>query len=351
MGQLLLFRADAGVRLGTGHVMRCLALAQAWLDRGGQAAFAMTGEPSAIVARLATEHCLIERQPLEPGSAADARWTIGLAHRLDAAWLIADGYRFGTAYQQAIKETGARLLVLDDYGHAEHYWADLVLNQNIYATDAVYARREAWTRLLLGTQFALLRREFLKWRGWRRPDAALVRNVLVTLGGSDPDGVTGRVIEALERVRTPQMRAVVVVGSINPHLDALNQYASVRHGQVELKCNVTDMPALMAQADLAISASGSTCWELAFFGLPICCVILADNQVQVAECLSKKGAAVNLGRGTELQADRLAQQLAEVIASSALRARMSETARSLVDGQGSQRVLQAMGLEARVNHS
>jgi UDP-2,4-diacetamido-2,4,6-trideoxy-beta-L-altropyranose hydrolase len=348
-GKKLLFRADAGVRIGTGHVMRCLALAQAWQDAGGQAVFAMAGEPSSIEKRLHAENCPIEWIRDQPGSLGDANRTCELARLHHADWIIADGYRFEAGYQKGIVETGVPLLVLDDYGHSEYYWADLVLNQNIYAAEPTYSRRERRTRLLLGTQFALLRREFMKWRGRRRLPSKEVRNVLVTLGGSDPDGVTGTVIEALQRILTSDMRAVVVVGGNNPHYSALHQQGASGKGRIELKVNVSDMPALMAEVDLAISAAGSTCWELAFFGLPICCTILADNQVQVAQCLESAGAAVNLGQGTALGSQALAEQLAAIIANPDLRARLATTAATLVDGEGSRRVLEAMATVERVH--
>ena len=135
----------------------------------------------------------------------------------------------------------------------------------------MYANREAHTRLLLGTRYVLLRREFWPWRGWRREIPAVARKVLVTLGGGDPDNVTLKVIRALAQVEIEGLEAVVVVGPANPHLEELQAAVKDTPHPIRLESNVTNMPELMAWADVAITAGGSTCWETAFMGLPICC--------------------------------------------------------------------------------
>ena len=110
---------------------------------------------------------------------------------------MVDGYQFNADYQRALKAAGFRVLFLDDYGHATHYSADLVLNQNAYANEKMYAARESYTRLLLGTDYCLLRREFSSWRGWKREIAPIGTKILVTMGGSDPENFTTDVVEAL----------------------------------------------------------------------------------------------------------------------------------------------------------
>src|SRR5262249_13227950 len=124
----LLLRADAGVRMGTGHVMRCLALAQAWQDVGGRAVLASASLAPGLDDVLGDQHIGLETLSAEPGTEGDARRTLGLAARLGAEWVVVDGYPFSGRYQQAIKQAGRRVFALDDHGHAEHYWADFVLN-------------------------------------------------------------------------------------------------------------------------------------------------------------------------------------------------------------------------------
>ena len=155
---MLLIRADAGAAMGTGHVMRCLALAQAWQDAGDQAVFVSSSLPPALDSRLRDEQIGVHPLSAAVGTAADARATADRARALGARWIVVDGYQFGADYQRALKDASFRLLVIDDYGHAGHYCAELVLNQNLDAPESLYRSRGPSTQLLLGCRYALLRR-------------------------------------------------------------------------------------------------------------------------------------------------------------------------------------------------
>jgi UDP-2,4-diacetamido-2,4,6-trideoxy-beta-L-altropyranose hydrolase len=248
-----------------------------------------------------------------------------------------DGYHFDANYQQAIKQANLRLLFIDDYGHASHYYADLVLNQNIYAGESLYANREPYTRLLLGTSYALLRREFWKWRGWRREIPEIARKVLVTLGGGDPDNVTLKVIQALQQVEIHGLEAIIVIGGSNPHQETLKTQIANAHCPIQLERNVTDMPALMAWADVAISAGGSTCWELAFMGLPSLILVLAENQQKAVAVLSQQGIMINLGAGTSSEPCYIRQVTAELLPAPHTRHAMMQKSQGIVDGMGAKR--------------
>jgi len=283
----LLVRVDASAQIGTGHLMRCLALAQAWRDVGGRVVFLMAMESPPLEARLRSEGMEVVHLPVQPGSMDDAIQTADFARQLGADWVVVDGYHFGAEYQRIIKDSGLRLLFIDDIGHAEHYSADLVLNQNIHAHEGLYQNREPYTRLLLGTRYVLLRREFLKWRGWKREIPEVARKVLVTMGGSDPDNVTLKVIQALHQVDMDGLEAIVVVGGSNPNYEELQSAVQDSRFPIRLESNVTNMPERMAWADVAVSAGGSTSWELAFMGVPILNLILAENQQQASTTLSR----------------------------------------------------------------
>jgi UDP-2,4-diacetamido-2,4,6-trideoxy-beta-L-altropyranose hydrolase len=338
----VIFRADAGTEMGTGHVMRCLALAQAWQDAGGHVIFAMAMQAPALESRLYAEgmECLL--LSTQRGSAADARQTVALAQREDAAAVVVDGYHFDAPYQRAIKEAGLRLLFIDDYGHADRYWADLVLNQNIYAHARLYANRAPYTELLLGARYVLLRREFLAWGTWRRPIPGMASKVLVTLGGGDPDNVTLQVIQALQETSLEELEAVVVSGGSNPHYEMLMSAVRDSPVSIDLKRNVRDMPQLMAWADIAIAAGGSTCWEIAFMGLPALILVLAENQYPVAEGLDAAEMAKNLGWHTEISAMEIAEALSCMLLDEKRRARMARRGREVIDGWGSRRVVGEM---------
>jgi UDP-2,4-diacetamido-2,4,6-trideoxy-beta-L-altropyranose hydrolase len=340
---MTLFRADASSRTGSGHIMRCLALAQACQDAGGETRFATAEIASALEWRVGT---ITGHAPLRVSGAAgsdmDASETIALAKASEAAWVVLDGYCFGGDFQTAIKSARRQVLAVDDYGHAEHYSADLVLNQNLHATDALYQNRERFTELLLGTRFALLRREFQSWRKWNRNCNGNGRNVLVTLGGADPDNVTTRVVRELRSAGLRHLRIEVVLGGANLHRQSILDEAAKAEGSIHVQESVTDMGPLMAWADVAISAAGSTCWELAFMGLPAILISLAENQIPIGSSLDKAGAATYIGDATSTAPGAIATCLCEMIASSELRSRMSLVGRALVDGQGADRVASAL---------
>ena len=157
-GGRLLIRADANEQIGCGHVMRSLALAQAWQDSGGgSVCLAARLLPKTIERRWCEEKFDI-RQLAEAGD--DAQQTVELAREIRADWVVLDGYQFSVEFQRAIKNAGLRLLVVDDDGGAGHYVADLVLHQAPYAVRDLYPSHGSSTALLIGTRYALLRREF-----------------------------------------------------------------------------------------------------------------------------------------------------------------------------------------------
>jgi UDP-2,4-diacetamido-2,4,6-trideoxy-beta-L-altropyranose hydrolase len=343
-GRTVLVRCDASVAIGTGHAMRCLALAQAWQDSRATAVFAMAQATPAIEELLQRESIEIARLKVEPGSAGDVQETVALARAKRASWVVVDGYGFGADYQLGLKNAGVKVLFIDDNGHAGHYSADLVLNQNAHAHDGFYPSRETSTRLLLGPRFAMLRREFTSWREWKRENPAIARKLLVTMGGSDPDNLTQRVVEAI--LSDGNFETTVVAGGSNPHLANLRQIVSGSGREVRLLENVTNMPELMANADLAVAGAGTTSWEMCFLGLPALLIVLAENQQGVADELAKRGIVVHLGRGSGLAQSTIAAEVRSLAASPGVRREMGQRGRALVDGRGAERVVRAMKRDA-----
>lgn len=329
----LLVRAAGDARIGTGHVMRCLALSQAWIDRNGRVAFAMREAPAGLRSVIQQEGIDVH---LLSGT-DDPAATLALARRLGAQWIVLDGYDFGADYQQRVHDAGFRLLAVDDYGHAQRYAADLILNQNIHASEDTYRSRATHTRLLLGTRYALLRREFRRHRDFRREIPERVRHILVTLGGADPDNVTGLVLEALRDLPGgPYIR--VVVGPVNPHRAALQRAAGPG---VEL-LESPDMPELMAWADMAVTAAGTTTWELLFMQVPLVALAVADNQLPSAHRMQELGLAETLVFSTGLSPQQIREPALRLMQSAEERRRLAALGRDLVDGDGVERVLEAM---------
>jgi UDP-2,4-diacetamido-2,4,6-trideoxy-beta-L-altropyranose hydrolase len=338
---LLVLRCDASVAIGTGHVMRCLALAQQWHDGGGTCLFAMAEATAAAEDRIQAEGFPVLRVEATPGSRPDAEQLVEHARRHAASWVAVDGYHFDAEYQRLLKQGGIRVLLVDDNGESAHYWADLVLNQNAHARADMYSQRESCTRLLLGPRYAMLRREFERWGSWKRDIAPVGRKVLITMGGSDPQNVTARVIDALRLVNVEGLEATVVVGGSNPHFESL-QSAAAGAGAIRFERNVADMSALMAWADVAVSAAGTTCWEMCMLGLPAILIDLAENQKPIARALAEQSVAVHLGDSSHVTAAAIAPQLNCLLFSSEKRAAMCRGAMEIVDGRGAERVVALM---------
>ena len=343
----LLVRADASPTIGTGHVMRCLALAQAWQSADGEAHFATVSMPSTLEQRLHSEGMRVHRLAASPGSFADAAQTHAVAQRLEACWTVIDGYPFGTTYQQELQSANYRTLFIDDYGQADRYGADVVLNQNSYADEKLYAVRESYTQLLLGTRYALLRREFWGWRGWKRAIRQRANRVLVTLGGSDPYNTTQQVIRALQQLQQ-DLEITVVIGGANPHRVALEQQIQQTPGRFTLLAAVSDMSQLITWADVVISAAGSTCWELALLGAPTIAITLAPNQELIARALAARNVVIDQGWHTALQEHALAETVAMLLDQPELRIHMRDSGQALVDGRGVERVMEVLRARAVV---
>jgi len=333
----LLFRTDASLTIGTGHVMRCLALAQAWQDAGGHSLFAMAEATPAVQERLRSEGVEVLKLRLTPGTREDSDQIARLAANGNADWVVVDGYEFGAEYQLALKRAGHKVLFIDDNGHAEHYSADLVLNQNAYASEDLYRNRESGTELLLGLHYAMLRREFRTWRGERPDGLGPGSKVLVTLGGSDAGNLTLRVIEALEYVQPATFEATIVAGGSSACAGELE--AAAAKAGVHLLRNVNSMPELMAWADIAVSGAGTTVLELAFMGVPAILLVTAENQRSNAQEWERLGLAQNLGDSANLSTEQLAGAVSALIVDRERRTKMARSARALVDGLGAERVV------------
>jgi UDP-2,4-diacetamido-2,4,6-trideoxy-beta-L-altropyranose hydrolase len=322
--------------------MRCLALAQAWQDAGGKTVFFMAESTPSIRARLAAENCEIIPVSVVPGSEEDAYLSNQCASRIEAEWAIVDGYAFGAEYQEQLRNRERKLLCIDDAGRCDRYAADIVLNQNLTASEGIYRHCRTGAQFLLGSSFCLLRREFTPWRKWQREIRPRGRDILVILGGSTPTEAGVRVIELLGRAEVKGLRAIFVVGGSSPDAAALESCVAKFPQKISISRDVSNMAELMAQADVAISAAGSTCWELCLLGLPSILLNVADNQIPVAIELDRRGCALYAGSGNTVSPDHLADTVQNLLASQDKRQSMALRSRQLVDGLGAERVLSAM---------
>ncbi|MCK5428741.1 MAG: UDP-2,4-diacetamido-2,4,6-trideoxy-beta-L-altropyranose hydrolase, partial [Anaerolineales bacterium] len=303
--QTLNIRVDAGPQIGTGHLMRCLALAQGWRDSGGSVTFITTCQNNDLLHRIKDQEFnarILKHQYPDP---LDWKHTQSMLPDSGNAWIVLDGYHFDEVYQQRIRDAGHPLLVIDDTVHLKHYYADIILNQNLAAEKLSY-ETEPSTRLLLGTKYALLRKEFLACRRRQTEIPTIGRRLLVSLGGSDSDNHTLKVIHSIQLVDISDLEAIVVIGPSNPHMTELETAIEQSPASIRLIRNANNMPDLMTWADMAISSAGTTTWELLFLGIPSLFLILADNQSPIGKQIQSQKAGKTLGWAKDIPTRRLA---------------------------------------------
>jgi UDP-2,4-diacetamido-2,4,6-trideoxy-beta-L-altropyranose hydrolase len=332
------FRVDADAAMGAGHFMRCLSLAHACKARGGEPVFFSATSTQGLLDRVQDAgYELVSIEPNAPdlGVRAICVW----ASEYKRSWVVLDGYQFNGAYQLAVAQAGARLMVIDDFLRLPRYHAELMLDQNLGSEDRRYPVAST-CRVLLGPQYALLAPGFVEvdTSGRTYPDRA--RNLLITLGASDPVDATSKILNALTSMDISEVVVTVVIGGANQRRAEVRQLAeSSGYRVVE---DATDMQSLMADADLAITAAGSTSWEVCRMGLPAITITLADNQRDIASALSDAGVSVNLGWHDDVTADAVQAAVTRLIGDQEERQRMGTTGQKLIDGQGASRVVDAM---------
>jgi len=340
----VLFRTEGNTEIGLGHAMRSLALAQKCRVRGWDVSLLTSFASSGLKSLAETAGIHVVEREMVAGSISDAQETSDVAAERNASWVAVDAYCFDAQFQRELKtRSTSRLLLWDDFGEAEMYFADIVLNQNLHANRDLYRNRLPRTTLLLGLQYAVLRSQFDAWSGVHHSISGSVTRVLIALGGSDRPNVAMKVLRAVRE--TPgQAQFVVIAGSANPNLQELQAYVDTLGSRFQLIHHTDDMPKMMASADVAIIAGGSTCWEAAFMGLPAVVITTVEHQKTVAASLQEQKLAVSLGWWEDLRGDDLVEAL-RLMDQAAFRADMSSRGQRAVDGNGAVRVILEMERE------
>lgn len=358
----VVFRVDASVQIGTGHVMRCLTLAEELREQGHQCRFicrAHEGHLGEFIKFRGFELCLLE----QPGTAtpndathitAYAVW-LGISWQQDAEqttnrlagsrtdWLVVDHYALDSRWEWALKPCYERLMVIDDLADRSHQ-CDLLLDQTFGRQAEDYAPWvPAVCKVLCGAHYALLRPEFAEWRSYslQRRLSPKLKHILVTMGGVDKDNATGCILEALDRTDLPAgCQITVVMGATAPWLDTVRQQAATISYPTTVLAGVSNMARLMADSDLAIGAAGATSWERCCLGLPTIMIILAENQRGIGNALAQSGAAFLVAK--DEIAKGLVQSLKKFVNTDTELRMQSNNARVICDGEGTRRLVPEM---------
>jgi UDP-2,4-diacetamido-2,4,6-trideoxy-beta-L-altropyranose hydrolase len=336
----MVIRADAGPGIGTGHVMRCLALAVGLRGRGAPVEF-LGKAPPAVVERVCEEGFHWQQIDKTHPNPSDLTTTRDLLTHRSASWLILDGYHFTPQYQSSVRAFNKRLLVVDDDARHEQYDVDILLNQNLSAASLQYRFASSSTRVLFGPHFALLRPEFSRTNMCRDiPQHA--ERLLVTMGGTDPAEGAFLALEALRRLAQNELTVRIVAGIDNPRMHELTLASRELGPRVEVLGAVGNMAEHLAWADMALTASGSTVWEMCCLGLPMLLIVTASNQLGIAKALHQHGAAVSLGEIEYITPDMLTASLKKFLGDPSLRQALSQAGKQLVDGRGAARVAEIL---------
>lgn len=357
----VVFRVDASLRIGSGHVMRCLTLAAALRETGADCRFLCREHVGHLAATIRTRgfDCTLLPPPSMPAEAVadadyaawlgvdaitDARQCAALlAPEPPADWLVVDHYALDADWERRLRPHCCRLLAIDDLASRRHD-CDLLLDQNLGRRAADYAGRiPAGATVLVGPCHALLRPEFARARqaSLARRAGGSLQSLLVTMGGVDLDNATGAVLGLLPgNPLPPGCQVTVVMGAAAPWLASVRALASSLPWPCEVRIDVADMAELTTNCDFAIGAAGSTAWERCCLGVPSALVVLADNQQPIADALAAAGASWPLGRAGDLAAT-LPIAL-DAATDPARLAALGANAARIVDGLGTARVVAHM---------
>lgn len=327
-------RADGGHDIGMGHIMRCIALAQA-LRENGCSVYFITWPDHAVEASI-KKHLHdsvgiidIERRSYIAGELEQLD-AIVRRHAIDA--LVVDSYEADQDYLVKVKKIVRCSVVIDDLNRFA-FPSDIVINGNVYAPQMEYKSIYGNTKFLLGPKYLLMRKEFSNLP--KRCVKDKVERILVTMGGSDIMGITVKILRALRNAEI-KVDIDIVMGAAFKNKDAIEAVTSAMPN-VRLLYDIEDMAELMLKADMAISAAGSTLYELAACGVPTIALIQADNQVLAAESMAKAGCIMNLGWGDKVDEKIMAKATVELAHDYYRRNSMSNIGQSLIDGFGAAR--------------
>lgn len=334
MRNIAAVRVDSSEVIGSGHLMRCLTLAERMREDGWEVHFIcrdLPGNLSALVEAQGFFLHLLPRHRHDVSLTGYAVW-LTVSQEVDAAEtsevlqgipsvgrLIVDSYALDSEWERRLRPSTREIFVIDDLANRPHD-CDILLDQNFYRDmekrylDLVPPA----CQLLLGPRHALLRQEFYKARQTLRRRDGKLRRILVFYGGSDQTCETEKAVAALLQLALPGIEADVVVGGGNARQEHIRSLCEA-HDFLHYHLQVSNMAELMARADLALGAGGTTTWERCFMGLPAIVTAIAENQFEICRDCAEAGLIYYLGKWDEVKEDDLVAALRRYVAVDTLR--------------------------------
>ena len=366
---MVVIRADANSKIGMGHVMRCLSVADALLKRGEEVLFVTADDtPVPLLTKKGIPCRVLHTDYADMEAELPELWDVlnelsqgaespeaALVQKNTA--ILVDSYYVTEKYLAALKKRITTIYMDDIYAFS--YPVDMLINYNIYGEEMGYEKDAAFadTKLLLGAEYVPLREEFSAGAENVTPaedrllqtaeqqGTAADGGILITTGGSDSFNLAGQLLtEAMKYDALKTKEYHVVSGSLNPHIGELQALAQ-EHGNIHIHCNVTNMAELMAESKVALSAGGSTLYELCAMGVPTIAFSFAENQEHLVQTFVKRGIA-QYGGNYRTDGNKMIQNtiagLETLLEDENLRAEYRKKARTLVDGKGAGRIAEAI---------
>ena len=369
----IVFRTDASLTIGTGHVMRCLTLASGLRERSVQAFFVCREHEGHLCDLIEEQGFAVIRLPAPTagyqtdGTLTHAAW-LGASWQEDAEqtrttieasdlkpdWLVVDHYALDQHWEGALRASVGRIMVIDDLADRVHD-CDLLLDQNLVAQmHTRYAGNASVAcGMLLGPEFALLQPIYAELHNRLPPREGPIRRIFIFFGGADSDNLTGRTLDAFLNLNRPDIEIDVVITIGGPHTAAVHKQVA-GHDNIHLHSGLPALAPLMAKADLALGAAGATSWERLCLGLPALVVTLAENQRPIADALNHRGLIRWLGHQDAVDESAIGHALEKLIQQK-LDEDWSLRCLEVVDGNGVNRVCAALAVVAttslRVRHA
>lgn len=342
----ILIRADASQKIGTGHVFRCLALADEARALGVRVIFICRDIPGNLQNLLIDRRYEVHLIPADDAWEVDAQATIAIISSLGnrIQWLVVDHYHLEAKWEKAVRPHVDGLAAIDDLADRSHDVDLLIDCSHDASASSVYdGLLPATCKRAIGSAYTLLRREFFETPRPVRVRSSAKR-ILVTLGGNDPLNTTSMVLDALEEAGLDNFSVDVTLGTSNPRLKALERRIS-EMDNVTAHIQHSRMSELMSDADLCVGAGGMTALERCYLGLPSLILILADNQREMAAQLDSGGCARSLGFVGALSRRELRNAIVSAAADVDWLEQSSQRGREKVDGMGVFRVLGLMNID------
>lgn len=356
VGRTVVFRVDASNEIGSGHAMRCLALADVLKVSGSRCHFISRHMPEYLTAQLDKRghaFTLLADSGVEPAGGLLHSAQLGTSQRADAEqtlralsgercdWLAVDHYALDAKWESVLRKVASRIMVIDDLADRVHD-CDLLLDQtaSVNAHVRYDGKVPEHCHRLIGVQYALLREEFNEMRGRIKERNGQVKRILIFMGGMDARGGTMYAIDALRKAGADGLRVDIVIGPQNPHLADIQRKCD----QFGFSCYVQThrIAELMASADLAIGAGGTATWERCCLGLPTLVLCVAENQRWLIDQTALLGLVYAPSIGST-DVDSIAEHLRALRTNPRLLRALSRNCLQAVDGHGTWRVARAMG--------